>query len=59
MAKQMRDRQQIEKEFITVGGGFMMKTEDKAKTLNPKLQLEVLLDIRDLLKQLVEGGETK
>lgn len=49
-----RDRKEIEKQFIDAKTGFMMKTEDKANLLNPKLQLEVLLDIRDTLNEMNE-----
>lgn len=51
----MRTKEEILKEYISAKSGFMMKEQDKAVLMNPKLQLEVLLDIRDLLQKLVEG----
>jgi hypothetical protein len=45
----VRTKDEILKEFIDVKGGFMMKQQEKAVLLNPRLLLEVLLDIRELL----------
>ncbi len=51
----MRKREEIMKEFISLGFANKLMTQDKrAQLLNPKLQLEVLLDIRDLLVELTK-----
>jgi hypothetical protein len=46
----MRSRDQVEKDYIDMKNGFMLKQQDRAVVMNPKLILEVLLDIRDLLQ---------
>lgn len=50
----MKTKEEILKEYISAKSGFMMKEQDRAVMLNPKLQLEVLLDIRELLIELVK-----
>lgn len=51
----MRTKEDIMKDYITVLSGFMMKQDVKAQLLNPKLTLEVLLDIRELLVEIKES----
>lgn len=51
----MRDRDEILKQFKDYTGVRLMavpKEPERAKINNPKLILEVLLDIRDLLVEL-------
>lgn len=55
----MRDREEIIKESIKLKG-LSSKMFDKFKTasvVNPQLQIEVLLDIRDLLIELTKKSE--
>jgi len=50
----MRSREEILKDFIQLPKMLSLVTGDKRQVglyLNPKLQLEVLLDIRDLLEK--------
>lgn len=55
----MRNRDDILKSFIDMGGlgGRMMRTDARGNLFNPKLQLEVLLDIRELLIEIKEKIE--
>lgn len=50
----MRKREEILKDYIDLGliGNNLMRKDQKGLLINPKLQLEVLLDIRDLLIDL-------
>jgi len=48
----MRTKEEIMKDYISAKTGFMMKEQDRAALLNPKLLLEVLLDIRELLQKM-------
>lgn len=53
----MRTREEIVRDFIQIPKVLNLLATDKNKTgllMNPKLQLEVLLDIRDLLVKLTE-----
>ena len=51
----MRKREEILKNFIDFGWVRNVMSKDKKGNLeNPKLQLEVLLDIRDLLLELTK-----
>lgn len=52
----MRTKEEILKSFIDMGGigGRMMRTDARGNLFNPKLQLEVLLDIRELLIELTK-----
>lgn len=51
----MRKREDILDKFIDLGfASRLMGNDARGALINPKLHLEVLLDIRDLLVQLVE-----
>lgn len=51
----MRKREEILKNFIDLGfANNLMSKDKKGNLMNPKLQLEVLLDIRDLLLELTK-----
>jgi len=52
----MRTSEEILKSYISLGFvNNLMTTDKKGHLLNPKLHLEVLLDIRDLLEELVKN----
>ena len=50
----MRTKEEIMKKFIDMGiAGKMMRADNRGKLINPKLHLEVLLDIRELLQEII------
>lgn len=54
----MRKREEILKDYIGSGAGSVFQsTKDQGNMRNPKLQLEVSLDIRDLLKELLDSNK--